>query len=159
MKNSNEKNQKPNLNVFSREYLSRSKLSYFLTSPFILMMIIPAVFADILASIFQAINFTIYEIPKVKRSEYVVVDRHHLKYLNFMEKFYCIYCGYVNGVIQYTAAIGARTEEFWCPIKHNREMKHEHSRYGNYLEYGDSESYHAKRKKIRLQMKKDLKDK
>lgn len=158
MKNNNEENQKPEISLFSYKYLARTKLSYLLTSPFILMMIIPALIADISATLYQAINFKIYNIPKVKRSRYVFIDRHNLKYLNFMEKFYCVFCGYVNGVIQYAAEIGARTEEFWCPIKHSKKIAYEHSRYKNYLENGDSISYHQKRKNIRLQMQKDLKN-
>jgi hypothetical protein len=126
--------------------------------PSILMMIIPAVIADIFATVYQVINFTAYDIPKVKRSKYIIIDRHHLSHLNLMEKIFCVFCGYVNGVIQYCAEIGSRTEEFWCPIKHNKKAGSEHKRYNNYLEYNDSEAYHEKRKKIRLQMKKDLKD-
>ncbi len=156
MKNSDEK--KPDINVFSYKFLTRAKLSYLITMPFILMMVIPTVLLDICVTVYQAVNFTAYNIPKVKRSDYVVIDRHSLHYLNFMEKFFCLYCGYVNGVMQYASEIGVRTEEFWCPIKHKKKIGYKHSRYKNYLEYGDSTAYHAKRKSIRLQMKKDLKD-
>jgi hypothetical protein len=151
-------NIKPDVKLFSFKFFARAKLSYIITLPSILMMIIPAVIADVFATVYQLINFTAYDIPKVKRSKYIIIDRHHLSHLNLMEKIFCVFCGYVNGVIQYCAEIGSRTEEFWCPIKHNKKAGCEHKRYNNYLEYNDSEAYHEKRKKIRLQMKKDLKD-
>ena len=152
----NIKNKKPDVKLFSYKFFARTKLSYLITMPSIIMMIIPAVIADIFATVYQMINFTAYKIPKVKRSKYIIVDRHHLSHLNIMEKLFCIFCGYVNGVIQYCAEIGSRTEEFWCPIKHKKKVGFEHSRYKKYLDYNDNESYHEKRKKIRLQMKKDL---
>jgi len=152
-------NSEPDVKLFSSKFFKRTKLSYLITMPTIMMMIIPAVIADIFATVYQAINFTAYEIPKVKRSKYIIIDRHHLKHLNLMEKLFCVFCGYVNGVIQYCAEIGSRTEEFWCPIKHAKKAGFEHARYDNYIEYSDSDSYHAKRKNIRLKMKKDLKEK
>lgn len=156
MKDTNEK--QPDVKLFSFKFLARTKFSYIITMPFIFMMIIPAIIADIFATVYQTINFTAYEIPKVKRSKYIIIDRQHLSHLNLLEKIFCIFCGYVNGVIQYCAEIGSRTEEFWCPIKHKKKVGYEHSRYNKYLEYSDEEQYHQKRKKIRLQMKKELKE-
>ncbi|CAA6815909.1 MAG: Unknown protein [uncultured Sulfurovum sp.] len=154
----NKDTKKSKIGTFSYQYLARAKLSYIITMPSIIMMIIPAVIADIFATIYQIINFSVYKIPKVKRSKYIVIDRHHLSYLNGIEKLFCVFCGYVNGVIQYAAEIGTRTEEFWCPIKHNQKIGYEHSRYHKYLEYGDSETYHKKRKHIRLAQEKELKE-
>jgi len=148
----------PNINLFSYKYFSRIRFSYIITMPTIIMMLIPAIIADVFATVYQAINFRAYKIPRVQRSKYIIFDRHHLKYLNLLEKLFCIFCGYVNGVIQYAAEIGSRTEEYWCPIKHNKKIGFEHSRYGKYLEYGDSSSYHEKRKNIRQQMKNELKE-
>lgn len=150
--------KKPDVKLFSSKFFARTRISYILTMPFILMMIIPAVIADIFATVYQFTNFSVYKIPKVKRSKYIIVDRHHLRHLNLMEKLFCVFCGYVNGVIQYCAEIGSRTEEFWCPIKHKKKVAYEHARYKNYIEYHDSNEYHQKRKNIRLQMKKDLED-
>ncbi|WP_122893737.1 hypothetical protein [Arcobacter peruensis] len=152
----NKNDKKPDVKLFSSKFFARTKISYLITMPFIAMMIIPAIIADIFASIYQAINFPVYKIPKVKRSKYIIIDRHHLSHLNFMEKVFCVFCGYVNGVIQYCAEIGSRTEEFWCPIKHKKKTGFKHARYDNYIEYEDTEEYHQKRKNIRLKMKKDL---
>ena len=35
---------------------------------------------------YQAICFPVYKIPKVRRRDYLVFDRHHLAYLNVIEK-------------------------------------------------------------------------
>lgn len=154
----NPDDKKPDVKIFSFKFLARTKFSYILTMPFIYMMIIPVVIADIFATVYQMINFTAYDIPKVRRSKYIIIDRQHLSNLNFIEKIFCVFCGYANGVIQYCAEIASRTEEFWCPIKHRKKVGYEHERYNKYMEYNDTESYHSKRKRIRLQMKKDLKD-
>jgi len=37
-----------------------------------------------------------------------------------MDKFNCVYCGYVNGWINYIQEIAARTEKYWCAIKHEK---------------------------------------
>ena len=151
-------NKKPNVKFFSFKFFSRLRISYILTMPFIAMMIIPIIIADIFVTIYQAINFPVYKIPKVKRSDYIIIDRHLLSHLNFLEKIFCVFCGYGNGVIQYCAEVSSRTEEFWCPIKHNKKVGFEHKRYKNYLEYEDSLEYHQKRKDIRLKMTKELEE-
>ncbi len=58
-----------------------------------------------------------------------------------LEKFNCIYCGYGNGVAAYGKEIIARTEQYWCPIKHAERVKDPHTRYYNFFEYGDAEGY------------------
>ena len=151
--------KKPNIKVFSYRYFSRARWSYLITIPTIIMMVIPAFILDITATLYQTINFKAYEIPLLQRKKFIFLDRHALKYLNFMEKFFCVYCGYFNGVMQYVSEIAARTEEFWCPIKHSQKIGFEHKRYTNYLAYGDGLDYHEKRKQIRLKMRKELQEK
>lgn len=58
-----------------------------------------------------------------------------------LEKFNCIYCGYGNGLAAYAKEIIARTEQYWCPIKHATHVKDPHSRYHHFFEYGDAEGY------------------
>ncbi|MFT7860821.1 MAG: hypothetical protein ABXS93_07775 [Sulfurimonas sp.] len=151
--------QKPNIGVFSYKFFARARFGFLITIPTIVIMVIPAFILDMMATLYQIINFKAYEIPLVERKKYIVIDRHALSYLNFMEKFFCVYCGYFNGIMQYVSEIAARTEEFWCPIKHAKKLGFEHERYDNYLEFGDSEEYHAKRKNIRLTMRAELKEK
>lgn len=152
----NKAEPKPDITVFSYKFLSRIRLGFFITIPSILIMVVPAFILDVAATIYQAINFRAYEIPLVERKKYIFIDRHALSYLNFMEKFFCVYCGYFNGVMQYVSEVAARTEEFWCPIKHSKKVGFKHKRYENYLEYGDSTDYHAKRKEIRLKMRREV---
>jgi hypothetical protein len=64
-----------------------------------------------------------------------------LAYLNPIEKLNCLYCAYANGVFAYTTEIAARTEQYWCPIKHALRMKGVHSRYQHFFDYGDAEGY------------------
>ena len=108
----------------------------------LLTVVIPALALDALASLYQVICFPIYGIPRVKRSEYVVIDRHALQYLNRLEKLNCVYCGYFNGLMGYLREIAARTEQYWCPIRHARPVKSVHSRYRRFFEYGDGKAYH-----------------
>jgi hypothetical protein len=86
-----------------------------LTAPVIYAGIVPFVLLDIFVSIFQAVCFPIYGIAKIKRGDYLVFDRHHLAYLNALEKLNCAYCSYANGIIAFTREIAARTEQYWCP--------------------------------------------
>ncbi len=58
-----------------------------ITAPVIYSLIIPFVLLDIFVSIYQAICFPVYGIPKVARRDYIAVDRHQLAYLNALQKF------------------------------------------------------------------------
>jgi len=70
-----------------------------------------------------------------------VLDRYNLFYLGSVEKINCLYCEYFNGVLSYIREIAARTEQFWCPIKHSKLLKDKHSRYGKFFDYGDYLKY------------------
>ena len=120
-----------------------------LSIPFIYSMVIPLAFLDITVTIYQHVCFRLYDIARVDRSKYVVIDRHQLAYLNGIEKLNCMYCGYGNGVIAYTREIVARTEQYWCPIKHARRVLGTHRRYNKFLAYGDAEAYKTQRIKLR----------
>jgi len=130
-------------------YLSEAPLLNILTAPLIWFILIPALFLDLSVTVFQAVCFRAYGIPRVKRHRYIVVDRQSLAYLNPIEKLNCMYCGYVNGLIAYIREIAGRTEQYWCPIKHARRIASMHSRYGKFLEYGDAEGYRKRLEKIR----------
>jgi len=130
-------------------YLKDAELQNILTIPFIWACLIPALLLDAFVSLFQAVCFPIYKIPKVKRSSYIVIDRHALSYLNAIEKLNCMYCGYFNGLIAYIREIAGRTEQYWCPIKHARRASGFHSRYSRFLEYGDAEGYRQELDKVR----------
>lgn len=130
-------------------YLSNASILNILTVPVIWSCLIPAILIDLFASIYQVTCFRIYKIPLVKRSKYVIIDRHNLSYLNAIEKINCVYCGYFNGVIAYVQEIAARTEQYWCPIKHARKIITMHSRYHKFLEYGECHDYQKRLQQLR----------
>ncbi|HBG93662.1 MAG: hypothetical protein A2X54_06065 [Nitrospirae bacterium GWF2_44_13] len=125
-------------------YFIRSSFLTAVSTPVIYLMIIPAVILDLSLWIYQAICFPVYKIPKVIRSDHIILDRHYLKYLNFMEKLGCDYCSYYNGLVSYATEIAARTEQYWCPIKHASGNARRHSRYHLFTDYGDAEAYRSK---------------
>ena len=134
-------------------YILNASVLNILTVPVIWFCIIPAAFMDLVASLYQFICFKIYGIPKVKRNDYVVIDRHSLNYLNPIEKLNCVYCGYFNGMIAYVQEIAARTEQFWCPIKHARKLGAIHKRYHKFMDYGDHKEYQSRLAEIRRDFK------
>jgi hypothetical protein len=115
-----------------------------ITGPIIYAMIVPMAILDLSVSFYQATCFPIYRVAKVRRADYIVFDRQQLDYLNFIEKFHCTYCAYGNGLIAYVAEIVARTEEYFCPIKHARKTLGTHARYARFLDYGDATDYEAR---------------
>jgi hypothetical protein len=112
-----------------------------LTMPLIYGMIIPMALMDLAVSVYQLGCFTAWGIERVRRRDYVVIDRQRLNYLNPVQKLNCVYCGYGNGVIAYAREITARTEQYWCPIKHALKVKGSHERYAAFLDYGDAEGF------------------
>jgi len=134
-------------------WLRSSLLRNIVSIPFIYSMIVPLVFIDITMTIYQHICFRLYNVARVNRSKYVVIDRHVLSYLNAIEKFNCLYCSYGNGVIAYSREIIARTEQYWCPIKHARKVVGTHSRYNQFLGFGESENYQEQVIKFRDALK------
>jgi len=130
--------------ISSLRYLANANILVILTVPIIYSLIFAFVLLDLLVSIYQAICFPIYKIEKVKRKDYLIFDRRKLTYLNFIEKINCTYCSYGNGVIAYAREIAARTEKFWCPIKHSLRKHGVHQYYRSFEEYGDGEEYHKR---------------
>ncbi|WP_298270452.1 hypothetical protein [Geobacter sp.] len=130
-------------------YLAEAQPLAILTAPMIYAGLIPFLLLDLFVTLYQAICFPVYGIPKVRRRDYLVFDRSDLPYLNIIEKFNCFYCSYANGVATFTREVGARTEQYWCPIKHARRMLAPHRRYGRFFEYGDAESFRKGLERLR----------
>lgn len=110
---------------------------------------VPLLMLDLFLLVYQTICFPIYGIPKVRRSEYLVFDREDLPYLNVLERFNCFYCAYANGLAAYMREVAARTEQYWCPIKHARRILSAHERYPRFFEHGDAESYRKGLERLR----------
>ena len=122
-------------------WLVHSRPQSLLSAPIIYGMILPLVLFDLAMTCYQWICFPLYGIPRVKRGDYFVFDRAHLAYLNLVEKINCAYCSYGNGLLAYAQEITARTEQYWCPIKHARKVLGNHPRYEQFASYGDGEHY------------------
>ena len=143
------------LKVHWLKWLLNAELRNVLSAPFIYSMIIPFVFLDLTITIYQAVCFRLYRIPKVDRKKFIAIDRYNLEYLNGMEKLNCVYCGYVNGLIAYMREIVARTEQYWCPIKHARKILDPHRRYARFADFGDPADYHERQIKLRESLRKE----
>ena len=122
-------------------YISEAQISVILTAPFIYALLLPFAFLDLSVSIYQSICFRAYGIERVRRRDYIVYDRGKLSYLNAIEKINCTYCSYANGVIAYVREVSARTEQYWCPIKHALKVRGQHKRQRLFEEYGDGTEY------------------
>jgi hypothetical protein len=130
-------------------YLSGATVLTVLTAPIIYLGAVPMLLLDLFLLIYQAVCFPVYGIPKVRRGDYLLLDRGDLPYLNAIEKVNCAYCGYANGLAAYFREISARTEQYWCPIKHARRILAAHDRYPGFFEYGDAESYRLGLERLR----------
>lgn len=135
-------------------WLGSSEPNNILSAPFIYAMIVPLLILDICITLYQSICFRLYHIPKVSRADYMVFDRHQLAYLNIIEKINCTYCAYTVGLIAYVREITARTEQYWCPIKHANKLLHPNQRDLFFIPYGEGENFHAKQALFRRALSK-----
>lgn len=119
--------------------ITNKNLRHHLAAPFIWIMILPVLIADVFLEIFHRICFPLYGIPCVRRSEYIrIVDRAKLPYLNIWEKIACAYCGYVNGWLHYASVIAGKTEHYWCAIAHLEDRGYKPSEHEkSFVAYGD----------------------
>jgi hypothetical protein len=132
------------LKTRASRYLIDANPLIVLTAPVIYSLIVPIVLADLWVMAYQAICFPVYRIPKVRRRDYLVFDRHHLAYLNVIEKINCAYCSYCNGAIAFIREVASRTEVYWCPIKHARRILGPHPHYQGFADFGDAQGFREK---------------
>lgn len=142
LKNVRERNSR--LKIPAWKYVIPRNIRHLLSIPFIYMIIFPVLIFDIFLAIYQLIAFSLYNIPKVSRKDYIIYDRRFLDYLNIIQKINCLYCSYVNGFLAYAMEISARTERYWCPIKAAQKTKFRHSWYKNFADYGNPEEWNNK---------------
>ena len=135
-------------------YLFTANWLTILTAPVIYALIIPILFLDLSITVYQHICFRAYGLPRVKRSDYFVFDRAHLAYLNLIEKINCAYCSYGNGVMAYGREVVARTEQYWCPIKHARKIMAAHPYDTGFVDFGDAQSYKDELENLRTELAK-----
>jgi hypothetical protein len=131
------------VNLKQRSYILDQAL-HLLTAPIIWSGLIPAVLMDLFVTVYQKLCFPVYKIKPVKRSDFVVFDREQLAFLSLKERINCLYCSYFNGVAAYTREVAARTERYWCPLKHLKEPKQPHPLYRQFADFGDEENFRRK---------------
>jgi hypothetical protein len=132
-------------------YLRQSRFLVLLTAPVVYAGLLAFVLLDLFLTVYQWLCFPLYGIPRVQRSEHLVFDRAELPYLNVIERLNCTYCSYGNGVASYFREVAARTEQYWCPIKHSRRLLDAHERYPRFFEFGDAQAYREGLEHLRRQ--------
>lgn len=123
------------------DFLRQTRPMVVITAPVIYAMIVPLVILDMFVTIYQRVCFPVYGIERVRRGDFIRIDRQHLEYLNALQKLNCVYCGYANGLIGYVQEIAGRTEAYWCPIKHAARIGAYHAYYAQFVDYGDAEGF------------------
>lgn len=140
-------------------FLRNSRLATLVIAPAVYGLIVPLVLLDLAVSVYMLVCFSAWSMERVRRADYVIVDRHQLAYLNGIEKLNCVFCGYANGVIAYAREAASRTEQYWCPIKHALRLRSPHGRYRGFVAYGDGEGFRARLGELREQARlKDMLD-
>lgn len=122
-------------------WIRHGSLLSLLSAPIIYSLLVPLLVLDAWVTTYQWVCFPIYGIARVPRRRYFVLDRHRLAYLNGIEKMHCTFCSYANGLIAYVREVAARTEQYWCPIKHARAIPAPHARYHEFFDFGDAQRY------------------
>jgi hypothetical protein len=133
-------------------YVRHGSVLSLLTAPVIYSLIVPLALLDAWVWAYQWICFPIYGIRRVPRHAYFVMDRGRLGYLNGIEKINCTFCSYANGLFAYVREVAARTEQYWCPIKHARPIRAAHGRYHSFFDYGDAERYRQDLSRVRRRL-------
>lgn len=116
---------------------------HLLSAPVIYSVFIAFVILDVFISLYQAICFPLYGLQKIDRRKYIrVKDRAKLPYLTVMQRINCAYCGYGNGLLQYSVAIAQETQKYWCGIRHRPTKDFvEPKEEKNFLPYNDPEGF------------------
>jgi hypothetical protein len=149
--------------LHDRRRLKQSILAYIrggsvlslVTAPVIYSLIVPLAVLDLWTTAYQWVCFPIYGIDRLPRRAYFALDRRKLAYLNAIEKANCTFCSYATGVIAYVREAAARTEQYWCPIRHARSIPMPHGRYRLFFDYGDARRYRRELQTVRHALRRD----
>ena len=133
-------------------FLRRASLTNLLSTPVIYSIGLPLLLLDAWTTLYQRVCFPMYGIARVHRREHFVIDRHRLPYLNSIEKLHCFYCSYATGLLSYVMEVAARTERYWCPIKHAKLPALPHAHYQLFFDYGDGAAYRLGLPALRQQL-------
>jgi len=133
-------------------FLRHASLINLLSLPVVYSLWVPLLLLDIWITLYQWVCFPMYGIARVRRQPHFVIDRHRLPYLNPIEKLHCLYCSYATGVLSYVTEVAARTEQYWCPIRHARLPASPHEHYQLFFDYGDGAAYRRGLPALRQQL-------
>ncbi len=134
-------------------FLRGSSLTTLLTTPIVYSLIAPLLLLDLWVTAYQWTCFPIYGIARVRRRAYLVLDRQKLPYLNAIEQLHCAYCAYATGLLAYVREVTARTEQYWCPIKHAGPVPSPHDHYQLFFDYGDAVRYRRDLSALRARLR------
>lgn len=134
-------------------YLIGAQPSSLLAAPILYSLAAPFLLLDLWVTVYQWLCFPLFGVARVRRGDYFRLDRHKLRYLNAIEKANCTYCTYANGVVAYVREVAARTEQYWCPIKHARPVPAPHARYHEFFDYGDAYAYRRDLTRVRRRLR------
>ena len=125
-----------------------------LTAPIIYSLIAPIALLDLWITLYQALCFPLYGIARVRRSTYIVIDRHHLAYLNAIEKVNCVLLWVCERRVRLRPRSGrTRPSRYWCPIRHAKRIRAPHTHYREFVDYGDTKGYHRELPVLRVKLK------
>jgi len=126
-----------------------STVRFCIAIPAVYLGVLPFFALDAFLWLYQTVCFSAWKVPKVDRVSYLRFDRTKLPYLNWHQRLNCHYCSYANGLAAYFREIAARTEQYWCPIRHDADPPAPHSRYHRFIPYGDAESFRRRHESVR----------
>jgi hypothetical protein len=120
----------------------KTYLRHLLSAPFIYSVFFAFIILDVFVEIYHRISFPLYWLELVDRKKYIKFDRHRLQYLDYIDRFNCLYCSYWNWLIHYVSEIAWRTEKYWCWIQHQKSEdfippKH----HKDFLAYWDEKAF------------------
>ena len=49
--------------------------------------------------------------------------------------------------------VAARTEQYWCPIRHGKRVRAPHPHYQDFIDFGDAEGYRQRLSLLRAELK------
>lgn len=131
-----------------RKYKRARYWRHLASAPFIWLPLPFLLALDLVIILYQAICFPLYGLDKVRRRDYILIrDRNKLAYLRPGEKINCMYCGYANGLMPYCQEIAARTEKYWCGVKHEGRpgfKSQPHQAAQDFANFGDEEAFREK---------------
>lgn len=119
--------------------MAESQWRNVVTAPLIYPLLLPLLLVDLSVTLYQGLCFPLYRVAWGRRRDHMVFERTHLGYLNLIEKLNGAYGSYANGLSSYVREVVARTQQYWCPIKHARRVLGSHPYLAGYADHGDAQ--------------------